>query len=112
MKWQSDGLAPPRIVLEQREHYRRELDTVQKFFDAELVHKIDGKIGSNELYQNYRDWCRRMGCSAIDNRHFKASMESIEGVLWKRVGNGRFFVGVEYRMLIPSSSDEGDDILF
>ena len=112
LKWQSEGLAPPTIVQEQREHYRRELDTVQKFFDAELVQKIDGKIGSNELYQHNRDWCRRMGCTAIDNRQFKASMETIEGVSWKRVRNGRFVVGVEYRRLMPSSSDGGDCILF
>ena len=112
LKWRLEGLAPPRIVLEQREHYRRELDTVRKFFDAELVRKIDGKIGSSELYQNYRDWCRRMGCTALDNRQFKASMESIEGVLWKRSGNGRYFEGLEYRRLMFSKADEAIGILF
>ena len=112
MKWQSEGLAPPRIVLEQREHYRRELDTVQKFCDAELVRKIEGKIGSSELYQNYRDWCRRMGHTAVDDRQFKASMQRIDGVSWKRSNEGRFFLGLEYRDLMPSSSDEPGDILF
>jgi putative DNA primase/helicase len=112
LKWQSDGLAPPSIVREQREHYRRELDTVQKFFDAELVWKIDGKIGSSELYQNYRDWCRRMGHTAVDDRQFKASMQRIDGVSWKRSNEGRFFVGLEYRDLISNSDDGGEDILF
>ena len=112
LKWQSEGLAPPRIVLEQREHYRRELDTVQKFCDAELVRKIEGKIGSSELYQNYRDWCRRMGHTAVDDRQFKALMQRIDGVSWKRSNEGRFFLGLEYRDLMPSSSDEPEDILF
>lgn len=112
LKWHSEGLVPPPVVLEQREHYRRDLDTVRKFFDAELVRKIDGKIGSSELYQNYRDWCRRMGCTALDNRQFKASMESIEGVSWKRSGNGRYFEGLEYRRLMFSKADEAVGILF
>ena len=112
LKWQSDGLAPPPIVLEQREHYRRELDTVQKFFDAELALKSDSKIGSSELYQNYRDWCRRMGHTAVDDRQFKASMQRIDGVSWKRSNGGRFFVGLEYRELTSNSGDEGEDILF
>ena len=112
LKWQLEGLAPPRIVLEQREHYRRELDTVQKFFDAELVVKNDGKIGSSELFQNYRDWCRRMGHTAVDDRQFKSSMECIEGVSWKRLNSGRFFVGLEYKSLTPSSQDGSEVILF
>ena len=112
LKWQLEGLAPPRIVLEQREHYRRELDTVQKFFDAELVVKNDGKIGSSELFQNYRDWCRRMGHTAVDDRQFKSSMECIEGVSWKRLNSGRFFVGLEYKSLNPSSQDGSEVILF
>jgi len=112
LKWQSEGLVPPPIVLEQRENYRRQLDTVRKFFDAELVEKIDGKIGSSELYQNYRDWCRRMGHTAVDDRQFKVSMQRIDGVSWKRSNGGRFFLGVEYRMLMPSSSGVGDDVLF
>lgn len=112
VKWQSEGLAPPRIVLEQREHYRRELDTVQKFCAAELVRKIDGKIGSSDLYQNYRDWCRRMGHTAVDDRQFKASMQRIDGVSWKRSNGGRFFVGLEYRELISNAADGVEDILF
>ena len=112
LKWQSEGLVPPPVVLEQREHYRRELDTVRKFFDAELVEKIDGKIGSSELYQNYRDWCRRMGHTAVDDRQFKASMQRIDCVSWKRSNGGRFFVGLEYREVIPNSSDKAGDILF
>ena len=112
MKWQSEGLAPPRIVLEQREHYRRELDTVRKFFDAELVVKNDGKIGSSELFQNYRNWCRRMGHTAVDDRQFKSSMECIEEVSWKRLNSGRFFVGLEYKSLTLSSQDGSEVVLF
>ena len=112
LKWQSEGLAPPHLVLEQREHYRRELDTVQKFCDADLVLKPDGKIGSSELYQNYRDWCRRMGHTAVDDRQFKASMQRNDGVSWKRSNGGRFFLGLEYRELISNSVDGGEDILF
>lgn len=112
LKWQSEGLAPPPIVLEQREHYRRELDTVQKFFDAELALKSDSKIGSSQLYQNYRDWCRRMGHTAVDDRQFKAAMQEIDGVYWKRSHRGRFFIGLEYRDLISNNADGGEDILF
>ena len=85
---------------------------MQKFFDAELVRKIDGKIGSSELYQNYRDWCRRMGHTAVDDRQFKASMQRIDGVSWKRSNEGRFFLGLEYRELISNNAHGGDDILF
>ena len=112
LKWQSEGLAPPRMVVDQLEHYKRESDTVQKYYDSELVFKIDGKIGSSELYQNYRDWCRRMGCTAVDNRQFKASLEQIDGVSYRRFNDGRFFAGVEYRYLMPSSSDQAGNILF
>ena len=112
LKWQREGLAPPRIVLEQLEHYRRETDTVRKFFDAELELVSGNRIGASELFQNYRSWCRSMGLSQQDEASFKASMSKVDGVEWKRTNRGRFYQGINYRSQLIEAIGSNDGILF
>lgn len=111
LEWQQQGLNPPRIVRDQLDHYRSDLDTVRKYFEAQLVLDPNSKIPSSGLFQNYRGWCVRMGYDTQVDKQFKASMENIEGVEASRNKLGRYFSGVNYRVDVggqshhPSSGD-------
>ena len=97
LNWQEQGLNPPQIVKDQLDHYQQDMDTVGKFVDAQLVLDPASKIQSSELYQEYRSWCQRMGYSQQDDKQFKASMLTIEGIRDGRTKVGRHFAGVHYR---------------
>ena len=97
LDWQEQGLNPPQIVQDQRDHYQQDMDTVGKFVDAQLVLDPASRIKSSELYQEYRLWCQRMGYSQQDDKQFKASMLRIEGIRDGRTKAGRHFAGVRYR---------------
>ena len=73
------------------------MDTVQKFFAAQLVLEQASRVQSSSLYQEYRSWCQRMGYSMQDDKQFKASMLRIEGVSYGRSKAGRHYAGVRYR---------------
>lgn len=107
LDWQKQGLNPPQVILDQLEHYQKDMDTVQKYVDAELVMQPEGKLNTSELYANYRDWCRRMGCAAEDDRAFKNSMERIDGVSYGRNSKIRFWRGVAYRASYQSQGNDG-----
>jgi putative DNA primase/helicase len=108
LNWQEQGLNPPQIVKDQLDHYQQDMDTVAKFVDAQLVLDPASKIQSSELYQEYRSWCQRMGYSQQDDKQFKASMLTIEGIRDGRTKVGRHFAGVHYRWDIKDVS-EGKD---
>jgi putative DNA primase/helicase len=112
LKWQTIGLAPPQVIEEQLDYYRRELDTVSKYFDAELELSAESRIGASELFQNYRYWCKSMGLSQQDEASFKTSMSKIDGVEWKRSNRGRYYSGVTYRSNAIEPSGDTSDILF
>ena len=97
LNWQEQGLNPPQIVKDQLVHYQRDMDTVCKFVDAQLVLDPASKIQSSELYQEYRSWCKRMGYSQQDDKQFKVSMLRIEKVTYGRSKAGRHYAGVRYR---------------
>ena len=111
LDWQAQGLNPPQVILDQLEHYQKDMDTVRKYVDAELVMQLDGKLKSSELYVNYRDWCKRMGYGAEDDRAFKNSMERINGVSHNKRRDGRYYEGVNYQYL-ARSSHENDGVLY
>lgn len=112
LEWQSQGLNPPKIVTDQLEHYIRDTDTVRKYFEAELDISVEDRVPSSRLFQTYREWCSRMGYSIQDDRQFKAALEQIEGVTYKKTKKGRFFEGVRYRVEFHSSVTNGPEILF
>ena len=117
LEWQQQGLNPPQIVRDQLDHYRSDLDTVRKYFEAQLVLDPNSKIPSSGLFQNYRAWCVRMGYDTQVDKQFKASMENIEGVEASRNKRGRYFSGVNYRVDVGgqshnSSSGDNEGILF
>jgi putative DNA primase/helicase len=107
LDWQKQGLNPPQVILDQLEHYQKDMDTIQKYVDAELVMQPEGKLNTSDLYANYRDWCRRMGCAVEDDRAFKSSMERIDGVSYGRNSKIRFWRGVAYRASYQSQGNEG-----
>ena len=107
LDWQEQGLNPPQIVNDQLDHYQQDMDTVQKFFAAQLVLEKESRVQSSSLYQEYRSWCQRMGYSMQDDKQFKASMLRIEGVSYGRSKAGRHYTGVIYRWESSAVNEKG-----
>ena len=86
------------------------METVQKFFAAQLVLEQASRVQSSSLYQEYRSWCQRMGDSMQDDKQFKASMLRIEGVSYGRSKAGRHYTGVRYRWESSAVNEKGSEV--
>ena len=68
VEWQQTRLEPPFKVLEQLNHYKRDIDTAAKFVEDQLVRAPQARLTSGQLYTDYPQWCLNMGKQIYDYR--------------------------------------------
>jgi putative DNA primase/helicase len=59
--WQKEGLCDPQIVLDAVEEYKREMNSIELFYDECIETDYDSTIGGSELYRAYQMWSRANG---------------------------------------------------
>lgn len=85
------GLNPPDEVLQAIREYREENDSIARFARDCLVEDPTApRIGSQLLYEKYKDYCEEMGLLKVDP---KSVLEELP-TLFKRVSHRRFSKGV------------------
>ncbi len=61
LKWQVEGLRPPKIVQDATEAYRVESDPLANFFEERCVPEPKAQATASELYQAYLACCEEYG---------------------------------------------------
>lgn len=56
LRWQRDGLAPPKVIVDATEEYRREEDVLEDFLEQRC--HIDAKleVPASEIYDAFKEW--------------------------------------------------------
>lgn len=85
------GLNPPDEVLQAIRDYREENDSIARFARDCLIEDIEApRIGSQLLYEKYKNYCEEMGLMKVDPKSFLEELPT----LFNRVGHRRFSKGV------------------
>lgn len=95
IKWQKEGLKPPKVVEEATKEYRKEMDKLAGFIDEYLIPDNNSKIKANDLYLTYCEWCNENNeftCSAT--KFFKdIKSKMIDKIV---MSDGTYYIG--YRL--------------
>ena len=76
--WVNRGmLTLPENVRKHVEEYRFEQNPVMIWFDEEVEVDPHGSVSIDQLYKNYREWCRDSGFSALSKVHFGRELKNI-----------------------------------
>lgn len=62
IKWQTEGgLQDPKVVIEAINEYRSSMDVLKHYLDDQIELSADAKIGTTDLYKDYKQWCQDNG---------------------------------------------------
>lgn len=91
LEWQRIGLAEPKIIDDQRDEYRVEMDSIEAFID-ECCEREDGaKAKSSEIYKAYADWAQENNQHKMSSTKFGVDMSH----KFKKVrSNGVHYIGI------------------
>jgi putative DNA primase/helicase len=88
LEWQEKGLGSPAVIKEATEDYRNEGDTISRFIEAECeCEETPELVGSSELYNAYRAWCKLMAEYPFTHRRFSMELKK-RGVKDDRLSSG------------------------
>lgn len=59
--WKTYGLGMPEAVRDATSHYRSSMDVFQTFLDERCTTERTARVNSQELYENYTNWCGTAG---------------------------------------------------
>ncbi|MHC1602096.1 MAG: DNA primase family protein [Methermicoccaceae archaeon] len=110
LKWQSEGLNPPKSVLEATEEYRDEFDVLGDFVN-DWCAVGDGEMTSaNSLYEHYTSWCDLNNIDCMTQKRFGGYL-SERGFVRRRNGSdgGRWWwykIGIGLKSEATMGRDE------
>lgn len=70
LKWQRDGLKPPKEVLAATEQYKSEMDLVGSWIEERCIIETNATGQASVLYQNYKRWVENNGGVALSSTKF------------------------------------------
>jgi putative DNA primase/helicase len=94
MKWLSEGLNPPEIVVLANTEYKDEMDPLKDFLDDVCNVGVIAKIPAGELYAAYRTYCYCMRTEFISQQSFGRRLSQL-GLKKSREFDGRYWEGIE-----------------
>ncbi|MEB8101027.1 phage/plasmid primase, P4 family [Staphylococcus xylosus] len=74
LEWQRIGLSEPKIIKEQRDEYRTEMDSISAFIEECCETDYKFKISASELFSAYDSWAKRNNQHKMTNVKFAAEM--------------------------------------
>ncbi|MFA5558714.1 MAG: phage/plasmid primase, P4 family, partial [Methanofastidiosum sp.] len=94
IKWLSEGLNPPEIVVLANTEYKDEMDPLKDFLDDICNIGVVAKIPAGELYSAYRTYCYCMRIETISQQSFGRRLTHL-GLKKSREFDGRYWEGIE-----------------
>ena len=94
IKWRSEGLNPPEIVVLANTEYKDEMDPLKDFLDDVCNIGVVNKIPAGELYAAYRTYCYCMRTETISQQSFGRRLSQL-GLKKSREFDGRYWEGIE-----------------
>jgi len=70
LQWQQQGLNPPRIVQEEVENYRDDMDLLKDFFEDVCTVAPGLRVTKRDLFEAYKDWCEPLNNKAGNIKYF------------------------------------------
>lgn len=74
LEWQRIGLSEPKIIKEQRDEYRTEMDSISAFIEECCETDYKFKIAASELFNAYDSWAKRNNQHKMTNVKFATEM--------------------------------------
>jgi len=96
--WQKHGLNPPKIITQQVDAYRNDMDTLQHWIDEVCDMNADAKakMRANAAYTSYQNWCRENGHGLVSNVRFAQKL-SDRGYKKEKTREGMVYIGLALR---------------
>ncbi|MBU0437003.1 phage/plasmid primase, P4 family [Staphylococcus succinus] len=91
LEWQRIGLSEPKIIKEQRDEYRTEMDSIAAFIDECCIVKPDEKIKASLLFEAYDNWAKENNQHRMSSTKFGKEMSN---KFTKKTSNGVKYYGV------------------
>lgn len=91
LEWQRIGLAEPKIIKEQRDEYRTEMDSIAAFIDECCVVKADEKVKASLLFEAYDSWAKENHQHRMSSTKFGKEMAN---KFTKKTSNGVKYYGL------------------
>lgn len=91
LEWQRIGLSEPKIIKEQRDEYRVEMDSIAAFIDECCIVKPDEKIKASLLFEAYDNWAKENNQHRMSSTKFGKEMSN---KFTKKTSNGVKYYGV------------------
>ena len=93
LQWQSEGLKPPRSVLDAVSEYRSEMDLLGQFVNECCIVATQAKASASALYAQYRQWCDESGTHPVTKTRFGLALgergfekRTPKTVIWHGIG--------------------------
>jgi putative DNA primase/helicase len=109
LKWQADGLGEPQAVKEATEEYRQDMDILGPFIEENCTIKVNAKIESKALYENYSKWCYQNNEMELKNRVFYRQLEIRGFKKEKGAKNKNFIHGITLNQYAGAGFLSGDE---
>jgi putative DNA primase/helicase len=94
--WQREGLRSPGIVNQATEDYRSEMDVLGSFIEDRCEVGPKKEVKKRDLYADYETWCADEKEKPLSKKAFGLRIKE-RGIIDKRTGKDRFWVGVELK---------------
>lgn len=75
LEWQRIGLSEPKIIKEQRDEYRVEMDSTEAFIEECCNVESSKYVKTSELFKAYDFWAKENNQYRMSNKKFRSEME-------------------------------------
>lgn len=94
LKWQKEGLKPPKEVDAATQEYRSEMDILQEFLSECIEESNDDFVKSGDLYKVYEIWCEQNGEYKFSSTKFALKLKE-RGIKKGRTKSMRIWDGIK-----------------
>lgn len=95
IKWQKEGLTPPKCVSNATQEYKKEMDILASFCENCIVFDADSKIQATDLFNVYTKWAQANNEYEMPSRKFYN--EIVKKIPEKqRISSGIIYKGVKF----------------
>ena len=95
LEWQQQGLNPPKVVLDQVNAYKTEMDSIAQFVGQECDIDPNTKYPAAKLYEAYRHYCQAIGRKPQSTNAFKKALDKLTNVYQSRSSSGIQWHGIQ-----------------
>lgn len=99
MQWQAQGLDVPKSIQKASLAYLDDEDVLKTFLDEETTSNPGENVKTQDLYDQYRNWCQRQGIQAEKRINFAKDMMA-RGYQETKRSTGKVFLGLSISAIL------------